>query len=139
MKKRWVFFIVFCLVSMLVMPGLAGCKGNTDIELPEFGVLEGRVLIGPRLPEEIKQPYPVELYQPRKVMVYDADHVELLRQLDLDENGYYSVELPPGNYTIDINYFATDTSDTVPRKLKIEPGVHVMLDIFIDTGFPAGS
>ncbi len=139
MKKRWVFLIVFCLVSILLVPGLTGCNGNTDIETRDFGMLEGKASIGPRLPEEIKQPYLAEVYQPRKVMVYDADHVELLRELDLDENGYYSVELPPRSYTIDINYYGTDTSDAVPRKLKIDPGVHVMLDIDFDTGIPAGS
>jgi beta propeller repeat protein len=58
---------------------------------------------------------------------------------DLDENGYYSVELSPGDYTIDINYFGADTSDTVPRKLKINPGLHVMLDINFNIGVPAGS
>lgn len=139
MKKRRLYLAVLCLVSMLMVPVLFGCNGDTDLENPVFGVFEGKASIGPRLPEEIGQPYPAEVYQPRKVMVYDADHVELLRQLDLDENGYYSVELPPGSYTIDINHFSTDTSDTVPRKLKIEPGIHVMLDINFDTGVPAGS
>jgi hypothetical protein len=139
MKKKQISLIVLVLVAILIMPVLYGCQENTQAEVPVFGVLEGKASIGPRLPEEIGQPYAAEVYQMRKVMVYDADHVELLKQIDLDENGCYSVELIPGDYTIDINYYGTDTSDTVPRKLKIEPGRNVMLDINIDTGAPAES
>jgi beta propeller repeat protein len=130
MKNR-LYLVVLCLVSILVTPALIGCDGNASAEV---GVLEGKVSIGPRLPEKVGQPYPAEVYQPRKVMVYDADHNKLIRQIDLDENGYYSVELPFGTYTIDINYFENDTSDSVPRKLKIESGIHIMFDISFDMG-----
>ncbi|MFP3976154.1 MAG: hypothetical protein ACLFVK_08035 [Dehalococcoidia bacterium] len=146
MKKK-LSFVLVALILVLAVPGLSGCIENRDTEavMPEntdaaSGVFEGKARIGPTsLGEEIDQPYPEEVYQPRKVMVYDADHAQLITQVDLDENGYYRVELPPGTYTIDINYFSADTSYTVPRKLKIEPGIHVMLDIDFNTNVPLAS
>jgi beta propeller repeat protein len=139
MKKEKLLTVVVCLISVLIMPVLSACDDNTDTEIRDFGVFEGKASIGPRLPEEIGQPYPAEVYKMRKVMVYDADHNQLFEELDLDENGYYSIELLPGDYTVDINYYDRDTSDAVPRKLTINPGIHVMLDIDFDTGIPAGS
>jgi beta propeller repeat protein len=137
-------------VIIAVLIGLIACTPDATSEISPVsvtpptpalntGVLEGKVSIGPRSPEEIGQPYAPEIYQPRKVMVYDADHAKLIRQVDLDENGYYSVELSPGTYTIDINYFETDRGESVPRKLKIEPGMHYMFDIDFNTGMAAGS
>jgi hypothetical protein len=131
MKNRWLFLRILVLLSILAVPGLIGCNDNTTTKPC---VLEGKVSIGPRSPEEIGQPYPLEVYKPRKVMVYDADGAKLIRQVDIDSEGYYSVELPAGTYTIDINYVGTDRSDSVPRKLKIEPGIHVMFDISFDMG-----
>jgi TolB protein len=126
MKKTCLLPIILALVFILIIPGLTGCD---DHATPEPGVLEGKASIGPRSPEEISQPYPPEIYTPRKVMVYDTDGTKLIRQADLDKNGYYSAELPAGTYTIDINYYENDRSDDVPRKLKIEAGIHIMFDI----------
>jgi len=67
-------------------------------------------------------------------MIYDADRVKLIKQVDIDSLGDYKVELPAGTYTIDINYVGNDYSDDVPRTLRIEPGIHIMCDIFIDMG-----
>ena len=134
MKKKWLFPLIFALISVLAVPRLSACNNNAT---PGTGVLEGKISIGPRAPEEIGQPYPPEIYMTRKVMVYDADDAKLIRPVDLDENGYYSVELPAGTYTIDINYVENDSSDSVPRKLKIEPGIHVMFDISFNIGTSA--
>ncbi len=134
MKKRWLFPVILCLLYILITPALIGCNGNASAEA---GVLEGKVWIGPLEggpPEKLGQPYPVDVYQPRKVMVYDSDHVELIEQVDLDEYGYYSVELPPGDYTFDINYVESDRSNAAPRKLKVEAGEHYMFDIDFNTG-----
>jgi hypothetical protein len=100
-------------------------------------VLEGKVWIGPLPggpPEKLGLPYPPEIYQPRKVMVYDADHIKLVKPVDITEKGYYSVELPAGKYTVDINYVGTDWSNDVPRKLILQPGIHINADITFNIG-----
>ncbi len=131
------FFIIACTPNATNEASPASVTPLTSVI--NTGVLEGKVSIGPRSPEEIGQPYAPEIYQPRKVMVYDADHAKLVGQVDLDENGYYSVALSAGIYIIDINYFDTDRSDSVPRKLKIQARTHYMFDISFNTGMAAGS
>jgi hypothetical protein len=112
---------------------------TTSITNPTLGtgVLEGKVWIGPLPggpPEKLGLPYPPEIYQPRKVMVYDADHIKLVKPVDITEKGYYSVELPAGKYTVDINYVGTDWSNDVPRKLILQPGIHINADITFNIG-----
>jgi beta propeller repeat protein len=131
MKNRWLFLRILVLLSILAVPGLIGCNDDTT---PKTGVLEGKIRIDPLEEQAIGQPYPPEIFQARKVMVYDADRSTLIKQVDLNENGYYSVELPAGTYTIDINYVENDSSNDVPRKLKVEPGIEVTFDIGLNLG-----
>ncbi len=130
MKRKRLLSAILGLELILAV-SLTGCASNADAKT---GVLEGKASIGPRPAQEIGQPYPTEVYQLRKVMVYDAEHVQLIMQIDLDSNGYYRAELPADTYTIDINYYGNDHSDNVPRQMKIEPGVHLMFDIDFDIG-----
>lgn len=129
MKKKWMLHILGLALTLTVV-ALSSCVGNTPVGM---GVLEGKASIGPRSTEEIGQAYPSEVYQPRKIMVYDAGHVQLIKQVDLDEKGYYRVELPPGTYVIDINYVESDRSNAVPRKLEVEAGQSLMLDVDFNT------
>lgn len=114
-----------------------GTTATTTNTTVGTGVIEGKVWIGPLpggAPEKLGLSYPAEIYQPRKIMVYDADHVKLVKQVDITEKGYYSVELPAGKYTIDINYVGTDWSNEVPRKLTVQPGIHINADITFNIG-----
>ena len=114
-----------------------GTTATTTNTTVGTGVIEGKVWIGPLpggAPEKLGLPYPAEIYQPRKIMVYDADHVKLVKQVDITEKGYYSVELPAGNYTVDINYVGTDWSNDVPRKFTLQPGIHIDTDITFNIG-----
>lgn len=132
--NRWLLPFLLCLASILGLPGLAGCNNAVDNTVASaVGVLEGKVSIVSQSLDGIDQPYPPEVYQPRKIVVYNIDRTVFIRQVDIDEYGYYRVELSPGTYVIDINYFQYDTSDVVPRKLNIEAGKAYMFDIGFDT------
>jgi hypothetical protein len=123
--------IIMVIVSIF---GLLALSCNTPYET---GTIEGKIWIGPLEggpPEKVGQPYPAEIYQPRKIMVYDADHKELIKQVNITEKGYFSVELPADTYTIDINYIGSDRSNAVPMRLTLKPGMHLMLDIDFNTG-----
>lgn len=112
---------------------LAGCSTATV----ETGTLEGNVTIGPLQPVEKpgeKPPVPCEVYEARKVMVYDRSGKNLVRQVDIDCNGHYQVDLKPATYTIDINRIGIDYSGEVPTQIDIRSGDVVTLDIDIDTG-----
>jgi hypothetical protein len=103
----------------------------------EKGVLEGNVTIGPLQPVEQpgeKPPIPCEVYEARKIMVYNKNGKNLIRQVDIDCDGHYRVDLKPATYTIDINRTGIDHSSQVPRQIEIIAGEVVSLDISIDTG-----
>jgi hypothetical protein len=101
------------------------------------GVVEGKVTIGPLQPVEKPGETPTvppEVYQARKIMVYDSSHQTLVKQVDINDQGYYRVELVPGIYTIDINYVGIDRSPDAPKQVEVKPGQAITLDINIDTG-----
>jgi len=101
------------------------------------GILQGIVTIGPITPVERpgeKPPIPPEVYEARKIMVYDRSGRTLIQQIDIDSEGRYVAHLKPGTYTIDINRIGMDSSDDVPQQVEIQLGITTRLDIDIDTG-----
>lgn len=120
------------LVILLILP-ISGCVGETQ----DPGILEGRVSIGPIWPVERpgeQRPIPPEVYEARKVMVYDKSGKMLVEEVSLSSEGYYRVDLMPRTYTIDINRIGIDSSSEVPKQIVIESGQTVVLNIDIDTG-----
>ena len=112
---------------------LAGCATAAA----ETGTLEGNVTIGPLQPVErpgVKPPVPCEVYEARKIMVYDKSGKKLLEQVDIDCQGHYQVDLKPAIYTVDINRLGIDRSSEVPVQVEIKSGETITLDIDIDTG-----
>ena len=67
-------------------------------------------------------------------MVYTADGNRLVQQVDIDHDGTYRVELPAGDYLVDINHAGIDHSPDVPTVVTVRSGETVRLDIDIDTG-----
>jgi len=127
------------LVTTIIILGLfaIGCSGKD-----EKGLLQGNVLIGPITP--VEQPgqdttLRCDIYDARKIMIYDKSGTKLLMQVDIEcnaEENYtrYRVELEPGIYTVDINRIGIDYSDDVPKQVEIKSGITFKLDIEIDTG-----
>ena len=120
------------LLPLLIVLFLFSCSAPG-----EPGILQGKVSIGPLRP--VERPgevveVPCEVYETRKIMVYDASGNKLIEQVDIDCNGRYVVDLPPGTYTVDINRIGIDSSAEVPRQVEIASGITFRLDIDIDTG-----
>jgi len=101
------------------------------------GILQGKVTIGPISP--VEKPgkttvVPCEVYQARKIMVYDGTGGDLVAEVEIDCEGKYLLRLKPGTYTVDINRIGIDSSSEVPVKIEITAGLTYRLDIDIDTG-----
>ena len=130
---------IICLIvaAITLILGFLGCS-STD----EKGLLQGNVLIGPIIPvEQLGQDTTLrcDIYDERKIMIYDKNSTKLLKQVDIEcnvEENYtrYRVELEPGIYTVDINYIGIDHSYDVPKQVEIISGTTFKLDIEIDTG-----
>jgi hypothetical protein len=127
--KRTLVLLALIITGLLLL----GC--STGITEP--GLLQGYVTIGPIWPveKEGEEPeIPCEVYEARKIMVYDKNGRNLVKQVDIDCDGRYRVELEPGVYTVDINRIGVDFSSDVPEQVEIMAGTTFRLDIDIDTG-----
>ena len=124
----------FMLLSVIITGLLVtACFDGTV----ETGLLQGIVTIGPLSPVENpdeRPPVPCEVYEARKIMVYDKSGRNLLYQVDIGCDSRYRAELNPGTYMVDINHVGIDTSSDVPKQVVIMPGITFRLDIDIDTG-----
>lgn len=119
--------------TVFIVLALVGCSGGTV----GSGILEGNVTIGSICPVEQPGspcPVPCEVYQARKVMIYDSNGTRLVENVGLDCNGHYWVELKSGAYTVDISHSGIGHSSGLPKELEIRPGQTIELNIDIDTG-----
>ena len=131
--NRAVFLLTLIILGLFVV----GCSGNV-----EKGLLQGNVHIGPISP--VEQPgqdttLRPDVYDARKIMIYNESGNKLLMQVDIEcnvEENYarYRVELEPGIYTVEINRIGVDYSNEVPKQVEIKSGLTIKLDIDIDTG-----
>ena len=103
----------------------------------EPGILQGIVSIGPLQPVvrpgEVVE-VPCEVYEARKIMVYNRSGDKLVQQVDIDCDGRYVVKLSPGTYTVDINRLGIDFSKGLPAQVEVRSAITTRLDIDIDTG-----
>lgn len=109
---------------------------------PATGTLEGTVTIGPIWPVERpgeNRPVPPQVFDVRKVVVYNETKNKTLKTIDLIQIGQsakasFSVQLTSGQYVIDIISNGIDRSSDVPKKIEIKSGQTVIVEINIDTG-----
>ena len=102
------------------------------------GTLEGHVTIGPLVPavrEGEPEPTPdPEVYAARQIVVYAQDGRTEIERVQIDSDGNYRVELPPGDYVVDINRVGIDHAHGFPRRVEVLDGGVTHLDVDIDTG-----
>ncbi len=126
------------LLTAIIFSGiLSGCLANLEGENPKFGLVIGKVTIGPLCPVEpchISEEQIEDIYAARKIIIYMDDSATVVRTVSIDENHQYEAYLPPGNYVVDINHTGIDHSSDVPEAITIEEGEITRLDIDIDTG-----
>jgi hypothetical protein len=135
--------IIIVVLSLLVLAGnIWFVSRGTRASVPENGLIQGAVTIGPITPvEQPGQCLPVspEVFASRKVMIYDESGQKLLQQVDINQidqtaNGYYAILIAPGTYTVDINHNGIDSAANLPQKVTVSAGETVIVDINIDTG-----
>jgi hypothetical protein len=124
---------ILLIISITVGLLIPGCSAEPQ----EPGFLEGKVTIGPLVPVErpgVKYEVPCEVYQARKIMVYDRNHDKLVKEVEIDCEGGFHAELEPGFYVVDINRIGIDSSFELPAEVEIRSGETVRMEIDIDTG-----
>lgn len=125
-------------VAALLLLACGHNNSPTDpLESVRSGKLVGLVTIGPNCPgPETTNPCPTppSAYASRKVLVYDAAHTKLLDTVDIDNGGFYSIDLVPNSYTVDLKPNGVDKSADVPKQVTIKANETTRIDIAIDTG-----
>ena len=109
---------------------------------PETVLLQGAVTIGPISPVEgpgENPPVPPEVFAARKLIIYDESGKNLVRevyftQIGQGATGYYTAQLAPGTYVVDINHLGMDRADNLPQKISVSADETVTIDVNIDTG-----
>ncbi len=141
--KQKLSYIV--IISVIL---IGGCIQNDTILEQEDAVLRGKVTIGPLCPVEPCELPPEQIariYEARKVIIYEQDAEIKITEMNLNQNGEYSLSLKPGNYIVDItdaegNELPLDLSkrsqlgNAIPKEVELKAGDKVIVDFDIDTG-----
>ena len=132
------------LLILLAIGLLAGSLGNLSCcpGGPENVLLQGAVTIGPISPVEQPgecPPVPPEVFSARKIVIYDESGQRLVREVAITQIGngaigYYTAQIAPGTYTVDINRVGIDSADNLPQKITVVGDETVTIDVDIDTG-----
>jgi hypothetical protein len=134
--KRLQWLLLGLLISGALL-GVSCCPGG-----PETVLLQGAVTIGPISPVEQpgqNPPVPAEVFASRHLVIYDAGGKKLVRevyftQIGQSASGYYTAQIAPGTYTLDINHSGIDHAEGFPRQIDVAADETVTIDINIDTG-----
>jgi hypothetical protein len=108
----------------------------------ETVLLQGAVTIGPISPVERPGESPVvppEVFSSRYLIIYDESGKKLVRevyftQIGQGATGYYTAQIAPGTYVVDINHLGMDRADNLPVKISVIADETVTIDVNIDTG-----
>jgi hypothetical protein len=136
MKKLWQISMILLILAACFTA--VSCTQKTA----QTGLLQGGVTIGAITP--VEQPgqtiiVPPEVFSSRKVLVYGPNGAKLVQEVTINQirqtaNGYYSVQLEPGTYSIDITHTGIGGSSGLPQNITITAGQTTILNIDIDTG-----
>jgi len=129
-KAPLLLLAAVCTLSMF----LTSCADST----PEHGVVTGQVVIRPISPAEEEgastpTPWP-DLYEGRVILIYGPGGEEVIRRAEIDHEGTYREELPPGTYVVDIKRIGPISAAGLPKTIQVISGETVRVNIVIDTG-----
>ena len=135
--KIWRTIMLFTVILLAGLPVVACQPGGSESVL-----LQGAVTIGPISPVERpgeSPPVPPEVFSSRYLIIYDESGIKMVREIYFTQigqgaTGYYTAQIAPGTYTIDINRAGMDRADNLPVKITVDADETVTIDVNIDSG-----
>jgi hypothetical protein len=132
-KNSFLFGLIFGLLLSL------GCDKQEQVSMK--GILMGKVSIGPLCPVETDPPDPdclptEETFKAWPIAVSTANGKRKIVQLHPNPDGTYDVELPVGNYLVNLENQQSygPGGSNLPVLIEINRSDTTRLDIDIDTG-----
>ncbi len=131
------YFWTFSIIALLGIVFMNSCIQQSTT-VTEKGFLQGKVTIGPLCPVERSPPdskcQPTEeTYKAWPIAVYTFDKRTKIAQIEPLLNGTYKLELPVGNYTVNLEK-PYKFSKNLPVNVTIKKDKITILNIDIDTG-----
>lgn len=132
--------ISILLATSVLLVGIIGVSCQPGG--PESVLLQGSVTIGPIHPVQQPgeyQPVSPEVFDSRYLIIYDETGERLVRevyftQIGQSAMGYYTAQIAPGTYVIDINRLGIDSADGLPVTIDVVADETITIDVNIDTG-----
>ncbi len=116
-------------------------KESVQTKMSRMGVVTGKVSFGPLRPgparedeQEENQDVLRKIYAEHKVKVLAADGKRTVREVEINSQGIYKVELEPGIYFLQITPPAMGKWQKQSLRTELKPGETVQVDISVDTG-----
>ena len=138
MDVRYTKFMILkvkCILLVIPLLILMGCAPSSSTK---NGTLQGKVTVGPLSPvEQVGVPTsvpPAEVYTSRGIQINRAGSDKAFKQLNFFSDGTYSIDLPPGEYTVTLQNTGMDRSPELPANITIQSDEITLLNISIDTG-----
>ena len=105
---------------------LAACGGEST------GTLNGTVTLQPLVSagETARTPTPAD-FAARQIVIFEGNGISEVMRADIDDNGFYSVLLLPGLYTIDITHDGPEGTSGLPKQIQIEKGETTTIDVTV--------
>jgi hypothetical protein len=136
MKNTMKTLLILTLIAISLLT--ISCQPGGD----ESVLLQGAVTIGPIWPVEQpgeSRPVPPEVFSSRYLIINDETGEKLVRevyftQIGQTAAGYYTAQIAPGTYVIDINRLGVDSADGLPVTIDVAADETVTIDVNIDTG-----
>jgi len=116
-------------------------KESVQTKMSQMGVVTGKVSFGPLRPGPIRDDEPEEnpellrkIYAVHKVKVLAEDGKRTVREVEIDSQGIYKVELEPGIYFLQITPSGIGKLQKQSQRVEVRPGKTIQADISVDTG-----
>ena len=113
-------------------------SGPASIKAAPSGFLEGHVKVilsrEVELADGTPAPATAENYADYPLIVLSQDRKTEVTRVTADGNGNYRVELPPGDYVLDVQRRPRGRVRATPQPFTVVSGQTVRVDMDIDTG-----
>lgn len=137
-RKEATFRVFFYLYIFLCV-FLCGCVEQSDLK--GYGILKGKITIGPLCPVETDPPLPgcqptSETYKAWQTSVWNLNKTKIIADIEPELDGTFSMKLLSGKYIIDYKENSNNSigGNNLPIDITIENIDTTTIEINIDTG-----
>jgi len=130
---------VTSVLKCLIVGGLfLALTGLAPIKAVPSGFLEGHLKIilsrEVELADGTPAPVTAENYAEYPLIVLSQDRKTEVTRVTADRNGNYRVELPPGDYVLDVQRRPRGRVRATPQPFTVVSGQTIRVDMSVDTG-----